>query len=168
MEWNFCWRERVGFVLQAIVETLYENKSHNGSWWEIKYWGLRTINIVVFYLLINKLHKEDLSLQYFADLSILFSYNVSTIACDAKPGRSRQQKLHSTLVTWAWDACDKTPSTWQGQSVIQWIWNIFIHCITLSTRNHWVLLLFWKIFKLQISTSVLFRWLEKKCGQFFF
>ena len=39
--------------------------------WDVKYYGLRTINIAVFYLLINKLHKEDLSLLYFADLSIL-------------------------------------------------------------------------------------------------
>ena len=39
--------------------------------WDVKCYGLRTINIAVFYLLINKLHKEDLSLLYFADLSIL-------------------------------------------------------------------------------------------------
>ena len=32
--------------------------------WEIKYWSLRTINIDIFYLLINKLNKQDLSLMY--------------------------------------------------------------------------------------------------------
>ena len=32
--------------------------------WDIEYWGLRTINIVMFYLLINKLNKEYLSLLY--------------------------------------------------------------------------------------------------------
>ena len=33
--------------------------------WEIKYWGLRTINIDIFCLLINKLNKEELCLTYF-------------------------------------------------------------------------------------------------------
>ena len=32
--------------------------------WDIKYWGLRTINVVMFDLLINKLNKECSSLLY--------------------------------------------------------------------------------------------------------
>ena len=38
--------------------------------WDVKCYGLRTINIAVFYLLINKLHKEDLSLLYLSLIHI--------------------------------------------------------------------------------------------------
>ena len=33
--------------------------------WEIKHWGVPTINMVIFYLLLDKLNKEDLSFMYF-------------------------------------------------------------------------------------------------------
>ena len=59
--YDFHWHKQVGIALQAIVTR---------DAWEIKYWGLRTINIAIFYLLtllllINKPNKECSSLLYF-------------------------------------------------------------------------------------------------------
>ena len=36
-----------------------------------------------------------------------FSYNVLTVACNTKPTLLWESKLLSTLVTWAWEACDE-------------------------------------------------------------
>ena len=81
--------------------------------WEIKYWGLRTINIIIFYLLnllllINKPNKEYSSLLNFFVFRNEFIDLVLFLARLRYPCYFTYERsnpwINTTHVTWAWDA----------------------------------------------------------------
>ena len=69
---------------------------------------------LILYLFYRK--KGKIIYLAFADLSIYFSYKVSTVACNASRLSCQKVNLHNTLVTWAWGACAWTLSKFSGSA----------------------------------------------------
>ena len=74
--------------------------------WEMKHWGLQTLNIIILYLFFYKINKGDLPLMYSCVLweefiELVVFWLLLCVPCHSSHNNSQ----HSTLVTWAWDAC---------------------------------------------------------------